>query len=227
MFNIRMTLNLKLNKFLRNLFEFYLKLFKFNWKWGSTEIYMMAWWAIIFIVNLFSLSLTLKMAGNDEIKLFQFIQKTYKNIDIHQSEPNGNRSPLNLKNVFILFCHAQFFISSTTYILFNAKSMIEYGMAFFICTSIVASGTVYLVLTWQIKITLNYIENCERFIEKSEYTISTLKSLHFWRPLLTLCFLQEHIQRLCIKVQMTKSNDWLNSSFLHWLQLLPFLCYHL
>lgn len=109
------------------------------------------------------------MTGGGTIELFSFIQKVYQDIGIFP--PKSNQSPkshINLKNWFILFCLVQFFISTAAF-LFHANSMIEYGMVFFACTTTVLSITVYLIIVWQMKNILKYIENCERFVEKSEY----------------------------------------------------------
>lgn len=118
--------------------------------------------------NWVSLSLAINMAGNDKIKFFQFIQKIYQEIGIHPRRSNQKRNAINWKKWLNLFCLAQFFITSAAYLLFDAKSMIEYGMAFFTCATVVASTIIYLVLFWQMKNTLDYIERCERFVEKSE-----------------------------------------------------------
>lgn len=117
----------------------------------------------------FSVKLANIMTGRDKIKLFKFIRKIYHHIGISPSESNPKHSLINLKHWFIILCNAQFFLSSTAYLLFKASSMIEYGMAFFISTSIVASTAVYLIFFYKVKNILNYIEKCEGFIEQSEY----------------------------------------------------------
>lgn len=119
--------------------------------------------------------LALEMAGGDKIELFKFIRKTYKHIEISEFDQEHNL--INLKHCFIILCDAQFFLSSTAYLLFKANSMIEYGMAFFICTSIVASTAVYLIFFYKVKNILNYIEKCEAFIQKSEYRVNLKHSL--------------------------------------------------
>lgn len=112
--------------------------------------------------------MTVIMAGGVKIQLFKFIQNTYQAIGIYPPESNQNRNLNNWKKWFNLFCLAQFFITSASYVLFEAKTMIEYGMVFFTCATVVASTIIYLVLFSQLKNTSNYIGNCERFFEKSE-----------------------------------------------------------
>lgn len=110
-------------------------------------------------------------SGGDSIKLFKFIQKTYRDIGIYPPEPNQSRSPINSKNCFFLYCLAQFSLTSYAYFWFQANSMIEYGMVFYTCSTTILSIVVYLIQIWQMKKFLNFIENCERFVEKREYSM--------------------------------------------------------
>lgn len=111
------------------------------------------------------------MTTGDKIKLFKFIQKTYRQIGIDPPKSDQNRSPLNSKNCFFLIFHAECFITTAAYLCFEANSMIEYGMAFYVCVSISLSTIFYLTLFWQMQNVLNFIKNCDRFIEKSEYIL--------------------------------------------------------
>lgn len=110
--------------------------------------------------------------GSGRIKLFKFIQKSYEHNGIFPSESNENRGPINSRNTLDLFCHAQFFISSAAYLLVDANSMIEYGMTFYVCITLVTSSVIYLTEIWQMKNISNFIGHCERFIEMSECTES-------------------------------------------------------
>lgn len=109
------------------------------------------------------------MAGaNVAIKLFGFIKKTYENIGIFRPQLSQNNKLINFKTGLILVGEAQFFTSAVAYLLFEANSIVEYGMVFFTCTSTCLSITKYLLLSWQMTNIFNYIGNCEQFIEKSE-----------------------------------------------------------
>ena len=105
----------------------------------------------------------------DKIKLFKFNLKIYQEIVVFPPQHDLNHNPNNLRKQLYLLCFAQFFISTTAYLWFQANSMTEYGLVFFTCISIALSFTYYLTELWRINKILNYIENCERFIEKSEY----------------------------------------------------------
>lgn len=120
---------------------------------------------IYFQFDSISLPLTVNMAGNNvAIELFGFIKRTHENVGIFRASLDS----INPKNCLILVGEAQFFISSVAYLLFETSSIVDYGMVFFTCASINLSITIYLLLFWQTTDILNYIENCERFIEKSK-----------------------------------------------------------
>lgn len=114
--------------------------------------------------------------SGDKIKLFKFIQKTYHGIGIFSPKSNQIPSSINSKNWLNLFCHMEFLISSIAYLLFEANSMIEYGLAFYICTTVLTSLIFYLIPLGESENILNFIQNCEQFInDKSEY-----KHLYSW-----------------------------------------------
>lgn len=109
------------------------------------------------------------MAGGSKIELFKFIRKTYQDIGFLSPQSNRNGSFFNTKNWLHLFCVTISFLSTTAYLLFEAAAMTEYGVAFFVATSILLAIIKYSIICWQMENVLSYIENCERFIEKSEY----------------------------------------------------------
>lgn len=108
------------------------------------------------------------MAGGGKIELFKFIQKNYQAIGIYPPGTNMNCHSINAKKWLIIFSLGQMFITSLIYLFVEAHSMIEYGMTFHTCGALVLSIIVYSILFWQMENILNYIENCERFVEKSE-----------------------------------------------------------
>lgn len=116
-----------------------------------------------------SSSLTIEMAGGETIKLFKFTRKAYQGIGIDPPESNRSRSAINAKNYFFFLCQVEYFITTAAYLLFEANSMIEFGMTFFTCTTVITVIALYSILLGRMKNILNYIENCNRFIAKSEY----------------------------------------------------------
>lgn len=123
----------------------------------------------VFNYDSISLTLSVNMAGNDvAIKLFGFVRRTFENIGISRPPFRQNNNPINFKKWLIPVGEGQFFISTAAHLLFETNSSVEYGMVFFTCASISLSITIYLILSWQMTDILDYIGNCERFIEKSE-----------------------------------------------------------
>lgn len=102
--------------------------------------------------------------GADEIKLFTFNRNIFKNIGI----PPPESDTTNSKKWFFIFCQAQLFVLSAAFLVFEESSMIEFGLAFFTCTTVALCFTAYLIQIWQMQNILNHIENCKQFIEKSE-----------------------------------------------------------
>lgn len=102
------------------------------------------------------------------VKLFKFIRKTFQFIGFHALASNQSHR-INSKIWINIFCLAQFLFSTTAFLLFDANSMMEYGMEFFTCITLIATMILYLTLVWQMGNILNYIENCEQFIGKSEF----------------------------------------------------------
>lgn len=108
---------------------------------------------------LVSLSLTIIMAGSgDAIQLFKLAKKTYQNIGLIPPQSNQKRCSFSAKNWIFLCCLLQYLSTSTAYALFDANSMIECGMAFYLCISLCDIIIFYLILFWQMRNILNYIE---------------------------------------------------------------------
>lgn len=107
------------------------------------------------------------MAGRVKIKLFTIIQKLYQIIGV--TNKNG------IRTYFFLFCFAQFSFSSAAHLLFEASSLTEYGLVFYVSIT-----TAIYALFWQMENTVDYIDNVEKFIQKSErfFNNSTTSQTH-------------------------------------------------
>lgn len=119
------------------------------------------------------------MAGS--IKFLHFIQKFHRIIGIRLSQPEQKIVFALFKRkcvtisissfkiiIFLIFC-TQILFTTVAFLLFDAKSMFDYGLALFIFISTICGIAIYVIFVWQSKNTLKFIENCESFIEKSEY----------------------------------------------------------
>lgn len=110
------------------------------------------------------------MAGS--IKLFQFVQQYHQIIGIyHPSQSNQKHRPYNFTQAIFLICFTQMIITIAAFLLFEDISMFDYGIAVFILVAMITSTVIYLQFIWLAENTLKFIENCEKFIEKSKCTV--------------------------------------------------------
>lgn len=114
--------------------------------------------------SVISFKLFVKMASS--IKLFQFVQQCHQIIGVFPSQSNQNQRLIKSTKTKFLIFSAQLMVSTAGFLVFEAKSMFEYGFTFFILISIINSIVVYLIFIWQSKNTSKFVENCEGFIEK-------------------------------------------------------------
>lgn len=107
--------------------------------------------------------------GSCTIELFKFIIKIYQIIGIYRPASDQTRSPINAKNGLNLFCLAHSLTSTTAHLFIEANSMIDFGLIVLIDLTALTAGSMYVILIWQINDRFHFIENCERFIQNSEY----------------------------------------------------------
>lgn len=118
--------------------------------------------------DLICVSLLLAITTAGSIKLFQYYQKFNQAVGIYSRQSDQNSNSINSKNVILIVSIAQFFVSSTAFLLFDAKSILDYGISVS-ALLVEISVTVYmLILIYQMEKTLKFIENCEQFLEKSK-----------------------------------------------------------
>lgn len=113
-----------------------------------------------------------KMAGHTSIKLFQFNRKYNQAVGIYwptiQSNQMARQCSINSKNLLYIICLTEFLVSSIAFILFEAKSKLEFSMTTFSIHTITTVLVMYLLTVWQIGNILKLTDNCEKFIEKSK-----------------------------------------------------------
>lgn len=105
----------------------------------------------------------------DSIKLFQFLEKYCQTFRVYPLQPNQKRYHINSLNWIIILCLNQFFISLATFFFFEATSMFEYGLTFFVCLCILSSDIHCFSAFGQAKDISNFVENWEKFIGKSKF----------------------------------------------------------
>lgn len=67
-----------------------------------------------------------------------------------------------------LICTAQLILTTTAFLVFEAKSMLEFGFTFYMLITEINCVVIYTIFVWQSKNTSKLIENCEVLVEKSE-----------------------------------------------------------
>lgn len=100
-------------------------------------------------------------------KLFQFVQKFYQTMGIFSSQPS-QLIWLNVKKIFFLFFITASFISISSFFLFKASTISEYGSSFSGALSDLYALLDLLITIWQMPNILKLIRMFEIFIEKSK-----------------------------------------------------------
>lgn len=101
------------------------------------------------------------------VKFFLFIQKYYNAVGIHSPQTNQTRCSFNRKNVIFCVCMMQLMLSITAFLLFKAKTVLDFGPSIFFLLCLILGITSYLIPIWQMGNLSKFIENCEAFIETS------------------------------------------------------------
>lgn len=134
--------------------------FKNNWleiSWAESIINTkLSGWAGISLLSIITMA--------SSIKLFQFVQKFHRALGIYPSYSSSSCSRLKL----VLICLIQVGLTLFTFLLFEAKSMYDYGFGCCILISQIIAIVTYLSFVWQSKNTANSIANWEKFIAKSK-----------------------------------------------------------
>lgn len=104
------------------------------------------------------------MAG--AIKFFQLFQK------FHQI---GGVRPVNYVTILFLISWIAFIFTTAAFFVLEARSILDYGFTFTVLVSYIQTSITYLIFIWQSEATSNFIEHCEKFIEKSELNCSENK----------------------------------------------------
>lgn len=99
------------------------------------------------------------------IKLFQRFQKFHQMRIIGISSFQANS---NSRKTFGLIFFGQFTVTTVAFLVFDAKSLFDYGFGFFTVITAINFNIMYLIFIWEFENTYKFIGNCERFIEKSK-----------------------------------------------------------
>lgn len=93
----------------------------------------------------------------------------YSRNSIYPPQPSQNHTSFNLRNWIFVVCWTQYFVSLVSFLLYEAKSMFDYGITFYMLFYMIFAMGAYLIPTWQLKRTTELNECCERFIESRKF----------------------------------------------------------
>lgn len=124
----------------------------------------------------FGVSMVSIVKMTTSIKFFHFFQKCHKIIGIYPCQSIPKQHSINPIQIIFLICAFLHILVIVAYLVFEAKSIFDYGFAFFSLIAVVDIVFVYLILIWQLQNTLQFIRNCEDFIVNK----STYYSEHFF-----------------------------------------------
>lgn len=115
------------------------------------------------------ISLVLTVVMSTVVKLFDTQQKLYKTLgfDIYQSQSCHSKCLISIKSLFFLISSLQLFISTTAFFLFEARTVDEYGMSFYISITIFSVSINITTIAWKMDEIFVLLRNYEEFIDKS------------------------------------------------------------
>lgn len=108
------------------------------------------------------------------LELFQFYQNCQELFNIHPSQSYRKPHSISFIKIAFLISFAQFTFTTVAFLVFEAESMFDYGFTFYVLISIFNSFAIYLIFLWQSLNTIKFIENCEKFIKRSEFQCAKL-----------------------------------------------------
>lgn len=101
----------------------------------------------------------------EKIKFFKLTREIYETAGIHLCKSTGNGS-FNLRNSFILIMLSVVFIVSTVFLLFDAKTIEEYGNSFYISTTVFLDVFMWTSLIPKMGDLFNLMDQMNEFSQK-------------------------------------------------------------
>lgn len=102
------------------------------------------------------------------MKLFQNVRSNFEKMGIDSYQTNQVQS-FNGKVPLILLCLVIMFISTTAAVVLKATAIFEYAICFYFNATRSTVMAIYLIYLFKMSKITKFIENSERFIEKSEW----------------------------------------------------------
>lgn len=99
------------------------------------------------------------------IQLFESIRIYFGVLGIFPPNANENSS-LNWRNLLVIFSFIQNGISSLVFFMFEANSVLDYGITFYTYTSMMYCVWYFVAFIWRTPQIFQLIESCQQFIEQ-------------------------------------------------------------
>lgn len=100
-------------------------------------------------------------------QLFQSVKANFQFLGIFKSQPSGIFA-LNWRIILALFWYIQHLITVLAFFIFEAKTVLDYGVSFYGFISMVYCVYYFLILIWQRPRIFQLIENFHQFIKQSK-----------------------------------------------------------
>lgn len=105
------------------------------------------------------------------MKLLRSVRKYFETIGIHSLHPNRRVSPINWISFVYFIAVAQVIIARGAFIILEAKTAVEYGLAFYTFVCGLATVAAISIIIWKNEKMFNLLLDLEKFIEKSKSRI--------------------------------------------------------
>lgn len=109
------------------------------------------------------------------MKIFQYVQKLYGVLGIHQPNANKNNT-WNRRKVLTYFMLVQLTGTSIIFFLFEAKTFKEYADSFYISATASLKVCTYTVSLWKMPKVFKLIDNFQNFIQKRKFSFHFIET---------------------------------------------------
>lgn len=141
------------------------------------------------------------------MKIFQSTQNALKMLGIYRAQTFHQSNRLNVKNLSVLMLFGLFFIATILYLIFDAKTFIEYSQSMYGFAVGLALLTLFITIIWKSPQIFQLIDNYENTIARRKYAIFDSQA-HNMRCLIVMHFKSIGMEKSApSKVMYEKMNE--------------------
>lgn len=108
------------------------------------------------------------LAMIERIKILQTVRKSYQAIGLDAMQSSPTPKACNQRILFIAFSMVQMFISTTAFLVFKARTILEYATSFYFSISVLFVLSTFFTLVTKMGNISKLTESFEIILEKSE-----------------------------------------------------------